>query len=119
MNFLSKQKIKQCFWDLWREKYKNFYLFTTKEPDEFAPAANLRELDFVMKHDNGMKRHSRWYPSEEEPITAYQKQFLGPVKINARKAEFMIEDYAIRQAIYKYFLPKKLSNTMEIDWQRK
>lgn len=52
---------------------------------------------------------SKWYPSEEEPMTVKQKSYFKyPLNLSARKAEMHLEDCAIKQAIEKYWIEQKM-----------
>lgn len=122
-----------CFW---KNKYKEFYVWShgngwgevsldglfnyTKIGKNcvYSTGATLKEAINWFKHYMNFNHHSRWYPSEYDPITSFQKQFLRHPypKTNARKCEMDIEEMAVKKAINKYFIPKKAEKLMIIDW---
>lgn len=92
---------------LWKETYKSFFVWNCGplwESGGTRDIINNQIAYYASKQANGSL--GKWYPSEEEPMTHRQSSFLKfPQKMNARKAEFFIEDAAIKSAISKYMEP--------------
>lgn len=91
-----------CFW---KEQYKSFTIWSGGVLWQSELGWLFPELDkqcHYFAECNG--NLSRWYPSEEEPITNKQKTYLkNPLNISSRKAEMFIEEAAIKEAIQKYW----------------
>lgn len=98
--------VHMCFWE---KMYKSFFVW-----DGGGPLWQQAEVGWTIEECEKQALHfancqagglSRWYPSEEEPITRKQKSFLkNPMNTSARKAEMHIEECAIKQAIQKYWI---------------
>ena len=98
----------------WKELYKSFTKFSYGDwgitMGELP--TSVSELEKKIKfyadrilHINGEPQPiGKWYPSEEEPMSPFQKKMLPHIKTNARKAEMMIEEKAIIQAINKFWM---------------
>lgn len=107
-----------CWMAFWKVKYQSFYIWSHCAlwtcPTGLLTHEIQSRIDFFCESNH----QGRWYPSEEEPITTYQKRILkADVNINSRKAEMMIEDAYIKRAIYKFWVPNcvKLNGCMELD----
>lgn len=104
-------KVLNCWTCFWKEEYKSFYIWEGYGPlyDSLYGWTGLeleRQIAFYSENQPGI---CKWYPSEEETITARQQSFLiKKEKMNARKAEMFIEDCCIKQAIKKYWIEKKM-----------
>lgn len=99
----------------WQKKYVSFYIWGESDYLWYQPSgwysSMIKKLitNYAGKQAEG--KMGRWYPSEEEPITAKQKKFLKTsLKLSSRKAEMYIEDCAIKQAIQKYWIDNKMKD---------
>lgn len=103
---------------IWREKYKSFYFYHGPEDScecLMGPTAlSIKDATKWLMGCYKAQDFGIWYPSEEEPITGYQKKILGNEKVSARKAQMMIEDLYIKKAIDQFFITKNFSPLMEI-----
>lgn len=94
----------------WKDRYKSFISFNQGEIWQ-APNGGwtheecINQFKFYSGHcytdGTGV---GRWYPSEEEHMSAYQKKMLPGISTNARKAEMMIEEKIIKNAIQKFWV---------------
>lgn len=104
-----------CFW---KEPYKSFYVWDGGGPlwgarsnkDMTYAGWRYEELNkqchFYLEKQRGF---SKWYPSEEEPMTKKQHKFFHhPLKMSARKAEMFLEDCSIKIAIKKFWVDQKM-----------
>jgi len=105
----------------WKEKFKSFYVWN--EPNvSMTPmgAQPLKDIPRGIKHYSAVNKLGRWYPSELEPTTRYQRLMLEKFGIkwntikSARKAEMEIEEKAIIKAINLYLEDHKFTGIMEI-----
>lgn len=103
-----------CFW---KEKYSSFYIWSEGDlADGKAGCALELAVQYTKKLAFDYQK-GKWYPSEEDPLTVQQKTCLiNPGKMNARKAEFYLEDCSIKNAIKTYFIdsypdPMKMEST--------
>jgi len=103
----------KAFMLCWKNKYKSFscYSYGILWDTEFG--YSLPEIEKQIRHyaencvqnDGGTESSlGRWYPSEEEPMSPYQKLRLPNEKTNARRAEMIIEDKVICQCIDKFWI---------------
>jgi superfamily II DNA or RNA helicase len=114
--------IMEVFMCLWSIKYKSFYLWDSggslqqfdrnKGPDSKAraPGYTHEKLDQdFMKFCSLQPDPGKWYPSEEEPINKKQIEILKTnERTSCRKAEFLIEDRAIKRCIQNHFIDCKM-----------
>lgn len=104
-----------CFWI---KKYESFYIWSHGEMWKGINGLQKEEIDSRITFFCQANNQGCWYPSEEEPITIFQRKFFkDDPKISARKAQMMIEEKFIKKAIHKYWIQDKISlNTpMKID----
>ena len=97
----------------WKEKYKSFTCFSAGEMWKSSCGWQQRECEKQLKfyadkaltnNDPDAPPLGKWYPSEEEGISPWQKsQLPSGTYASARKAEMMIEDKAIIRAINKFW----------------
>ena len=122
----------------WKEKYKSFTCFSKGELYRSSICWTQSELEEQLKYfaDKGIRgidyndplsrdrwcpstqnslSMGKWYPSEEEPMSPWQKSLLPGIKTNARKAEMMIEDIYIKKAIDKFWRNSPFPNLEEDD----
>lgn len=110
---------------LWRRPFKSFYVWdggayignkNDGNNQELARNGYMRcfqnkdlERNLLAYADHQPDPLGKWYPSEEEPMTAKQKNFFkNPLKLSARKAEMHLEDCAIKQAIERFWIQQKM-----------
>ena len=101
-----------CFW---KELYKSFYVWDSGLFGEhqrvlsktMGSGQEMHALECYLPFYCDIPEHkfAKWYPSEEEPISPRQKSFMKkPFPMSARKAEWFIEDAAIKEAIQRYWI---------------
>lgn len=112
---------------LWKNPYKSFYVWdggcevgrSSRQQNQNLKSSSLGVAFEVPQLENNLKVYAdyqpdplgKWYPSEEEPMTAKQKSFFrNPLKLSARKTEMHLEDCAIKQAIQRYWIDQKMPN---------
>ena len=99
----------KVFMLLWKEKYKSFTCYSSAPSfyqSDYGWEAKecMKQMLFYADHVNEGKPIGKWYPSEEEPMSPYQKKMLPNEKTNARKAEMIIEEKIIGSAIDKFWI---------------
>lgn len=102
-----------CFW---KEKYKSFYIWSGGKLWDSHSGWGFKELEKQCMHfvKNQPGHMGKWYPSEEEKMNKTQMSLLkNPEKMSARKAEMVIEDCAIKQAIKLFWIDEEMPE--EID----
>lgn len=105
--------------NLWEEEYKSFYVYSH---DNFYYSENGWDnkmlIEMFKTFCKKVRPHGglgKWYPSEQEPMTAKQKKVLNSKNnYSARKAEWLIEDHVIMKAINEYFLDGHFSGRGKI-----
>lgn len=106
-----------CYQMIWKDKYKSFYCHSYGELWKSSTGWSLNTLEqqikfYASRADNG-EPLGKWYPSEEEPMTPYQKKILPTEKTNARKAEMLIEEKFIAKAIKQFWIDKSFPELQE------
>lgn len=105
----------------WIDKFKSFYVWSEPNccmnPKESQPLQNMIP---AIKHYSKLNKLGRWYPSELEPITRFQKKLCEKFYINhriiksSRKAEMELEDKCIKNIIDNFLSKHQFSGIMEI-----
>lgn len=106
------------FWDI---KYNSFYVWN--EADYCMTPKGSQPMEILpqgIKFYSKLNKLGKWYPSDLEPTTRYQKIMLeklgkkhDSIK-SARKAEMEIEDLVIKKCIEKFLAQGKFSGVMNI-----
>lgn len=105
----------------WKERFKSFYSWC--EPNVCMTKDGtypLKDMTVAIKFYSKLNKLGRWYPSELEPTTRFQRMMLEKLGIkwntikSARKAEMEIEDRSIIKAINTYLIDHKFKGIMEI-----
>lgn len=105
----------------WKDKFKSFYMWcegnVCMTPRGSQP---INEIIRGIKHYSSLNKLGRWYPSEIEPITRFQKLMLEKFGLkhntikSSRKAEMEIENLCIKKSIDVYISKNIFSGIMNI-----
>lgn len=106
----------------WNDKYRSFYAWDV--PNYCMTDKGTQTIDTIIKmikYYAYVNKMGKWYPSDLEPLTRYQKITLQKLGVNfnsiksARKAEMEIEEIVIKKCIDKHLSKGNFSGIMKIE----
>lgn len=104
---------------IYKDKYKSVYPYGGVQGYGYLLylewGMTLEECEKTIEIYSSKMNVGSWYPSEEQPITRFQKKFIKE-NMSARKAEMMIEDKFCKKLLDKYLVGKRHFNDDSILW---